>query len=127
MSTRIESADETLRVEVGPGGVIVTIDGHEWQWVVSGVDSSLHLAGSGSVTGVWRPGDPSVLPHDLDARRPEDCRRCAKFLLESEGAGVHETEAARRNKNVSGAANCGRSGARGNRAACFPAPISLKR
>jgi len=115
VATRIESRDLTLRVEIGPAGVIVTIDGHEWQWIVSGVDSSVHLASS------------YVRQRGHDARRPEDCPRCAKFLLESEGAGVHETEAAGRNKNVSGAANCGRSGARGDRATCFPAPIRLRR
>ena len=117
MATRMASREGTLRVEVGPAGVIVTIDGHEWQWVVSGVDSSLHLAGN----YLRQPG------HDGRAPRPEDCPRCAKFLLESEGAEVNQKEATPRNKNVSGAADCGRSGARGDRVASSSAPISSKR
>ena len=117
MSTRIQSADGTLRVELGPAGAIVTIDGHEWHWIVSGVDSSLHLAGN----YVRQPG------HDGRAPRPEDCSRCAKFLLDSEGAGVNQREAAPRNNNVSGAADCGESRAEGARAASSSAPISSRR
>ena len=128
MATRFQSADKTLRVEIGPGGVIVTIDGHEWHWVVSGVDSSLHPGGT-FVSGFRpSPDDPLRLKHVLNARRPEECRDCRPYLIpRSMGAGVNQREAGPCDKNVSGVADRGESGARGDRAASSPAPTSSKR
>ena len=69
MQQRLVSADKSLEVTIGPGGVEVVILGHRWEWIDD------HFFGLAPAGGYAEPGSG----HLAGAASPEDCPGCCEF------------------------------------------------
>ena len=70
MTQRIVSADKSLVVTTGPGGLEVVILGHYWHWIVKVGTGELVLFGSYAPPGSG---------HNTKANKPVDCPGCLEF------------------------------------------------